>query len=167
MKNKCLIFGTWLFALAFHASGQTGGGFAITQSVIAAGGGQNSAGGAFSLDGTTGQTVAGNASTHAPFTVSSGFWNFTTLAPTASAVSVSGRILTSDGLGLTNARVILTDSNGNSRTVSTGSFGFYRFDNVAAGQIYVVNIGSKRFTFAPQVISVFDNITELNFTANE
>jgi CSLREA domain-containing protein len=87
-------------------------------------------------------------------------------APTAANASVSGRILTTSG-GLGNARVILTDLRGNSRTVSTGTFGYYRFDNVAVGETYIVSVVSKRFTFASQVISVMDNITELNFTANE
>lgn len=88
-------------------------------------------------------------------------------APTAAAVSVSGKIFTSDGRGLANSRVILTDSQGNSRSVSTGSFGYYRFNDVASGQIYVISVVSKRFTFAPQVISLSDEITELNFMANE
>lgn len=87
-------------------------------------------------------------------------------APTAANASVSGRILTAEG-GLRNARVILTDLRGNSRTVSTGTFGYYRFDNVAVGETYIVSVVSKRFTFASQVISVMDHVSELNFTANE
>ena len=60
-------------------SGQSGGNFAVTQSVIASGGGQDSAGGAFSVDGTIGQPVAGGPSSGEAFAVTSGFW-----APTAS-----------------------------------------------------------------------------------
>jgi len=47
-------------------------------------------------------------------------------APTAANVTVSGRILTAEG-GLRNARVVLTDSSGNSRTFLTNSFGLLSF----------------------------------------
>ena len=84
------------------------------------------------------------------------------LAPTAAGVSVSGRVLIG-GRGLTNAVVTLTDQNGNVRSTRTSSFGYYRFDEVAAGQIYVVAIKSKRFQFAPQVVSITEDVSELNF----
>ncbi len=87
------------------------------------------------------------------------------VAPTAANVSVSGRVLTSNGNGLRNAIVILTDSNGNSRNVRTGSFGYYSFDEVEVGATYIVAVRSKRFTFTPQIVSVNDNIGDLDFTA--
>ncbi|MGQ0541596.1 MAG: hypothetical protein ACT4O9_07080, partial [Blastocatellia bacterium] len=49
-------------AVKFTASAQTGGTFTITKSVIAGGGGRT-AGGAFTVDGTIGQSVAGTTST--------------------------------------------------------------------------------------------------------
>lgn len=82
MKNKRIIsaFSALIFLTA-HVFGQTGGNFAIEKSVVAGGGGQNAAGGNFALDGTIGQSAAGNALNNAPFTVTSGFWNFSPLAP--------------------------------------------------------------------------------------
>lgn len=53
--------------------GQSGGVFQISKSVIAGGGG-NSTGGIFNLDGTTGQCVAGSTSTGGIFTLAGGFW---------------------------------------------------------------------------------------------
>lgn len=88
-------------------------------------------------------------------------------APTAATVYISGRVLTPTGRGLSKARVTLLDSNGNSRTVLTGSFGYYRLDDVSVGETYIVGVVSKRFTFTTQVISVTDDIAGLNFTANE
>jgi predicted outer membrane repeat protein len=85
--------------------------------------------------------------------------------PTAANVSVSGRIFTPDGYGLRNARVILTDSGGSARTAISSSFGFYRFDNVTAGEIYVLSVSSKRYQFSPQVVNVMEEINELNFSA--
>ena len=64
-----------------------------------------------------------------------------------------------------NATVILTDSNGNTRATRTGSFGYYRFDEVEAGQTYIFNVSSRRYSFAPQVVTVTEDLTELNFTA--
>lgn len=89
---------------------------------------------------------------------------FETLIPSAAGVSVSGRVF-ADGAGLRNAVVILTDSNGVSRTAQTGSFGYFKFEEVEAGETYTVSVMSKRFQFASQIISVTEEITELNFTA--
>ena len=86
-------------------------------------------------------------------------------APSAATVSIGGRILTDDGRGLTNARVVLTDADGNNRTVITSSFGYYRFDDVEVGQTYIISIVSKRFQFAPQVVFVSEEINALDFTA--
>ncbi|HEY0427168.1 MAG TPA: carboxypeptidase-like regulatory domain-containing protein [Pyrinomonadaceae bacterium] len=87
------------------------------------------------------------------------------LAPTAAAVSVSGRVLTPDGRGLTKASVILTDSQGNSRTVISSSFGYYHFETVAVGETFVLTVSSKRYQFSPQVVFVTEEINELNFLA--
>lgn len=85
--------------------------------------------------------------------------------PTAAAVSVSGRVLAGAGAGLTNAQVLLTDQHGIARTAITSSFGYYRFDDVAAGETYVVSVASKRFQFSPLVVAVADEITGLDLVA--
>lgn len=89
------------------------------------------------------------------------------LAPTAAGTSISGRVMLKNGSGLVNAVVYLTDAQGNSRSVKTTSFGNYQFEDVAAGQNYVIVVVSKRFQFAPQILSVSDNITDLDFIAVE
>lgn len=89
------------------------------------------------------------------------------IEPTAANVSVSGRVLTADGRGLRNAVVTITDSNGNIRSYKTTSFGYYRFDEIEAGETYVIRVLSKQFTFDPRIISVNDEITELNLIAVE
>ena len=52
---------------------QSGGTFVIEKSVIAGGGGQT-VGGAFTLDGTIGETVGGTTSTGGTFALGGGFW---------------------------------------------------------------------------------------------
>lgn len=86
-------------------------------------------------------------------------------APTAATVSISGRVLTPQGRGLINATVILTDTNGNVRTARSGTFGYYRFDEVEAGRTYIFSVRSKRYQFTPQVVNVTEDLTDLNFTA--
>ena len=152
-------------AITATAQVATGGTYSLDQSVIAGGGGQNAAGGTYSLDGTIGQAIAGTTSSNSPFSVAGGFFTAAPVAPTAASVSVSGRVVTDDGRGLRNARVVLTDAIGNSRTALTTSFGYYRFDDVAAGQTYIISVASKRFQFAPQVITVSEEIENLNFSA--
>ncbi len=85
------------------------------------------------------------------------------LAPTAAAVSLSGRVLTPVGNGLMNARITLTDQNGSSRTVTTSSFGYFRFDDVSAGGTVVLSVTSKRYTFAQQVFSLAEDLSDLTF----
>lgn len=84
---------------------------------------------------------------------------------TAASVTVSGRVLTGKNRGVAGAVVYLTDSNGETRSARTNTFGFYRFDNVAAGQTATLEVRSKRFSFPPQAINVNADLSELNFIA--
>src|SRR6266700_3451828 len=115
--------------LTFSIAAQTGGNYDLSHNIIAGGGGSNSAGGTFVVDGTVGQPQAGAVSARDNFDLRGGFWAYQTLTPTASAISVSGRVTTPDGRGLRNAVVKITDSLGFTRSVTTSSFGFYSFDN--------------------------------------
>jgi len=87
--------------------------------------------------------------------------------PTAAGVSVSGRVTTPDGRGLRNARVVITDSHGVARTVTTSSFGFYQFDDVAVGENYVIGVVSKQYRFSSQLIQVADTLTNVDFVGQE
>lgn len=84
---------------------------------------------------------------------------------TAAGVTISGRVFSPSGRGLGRALVTLTDSNGISRTVLTSPFGYYRFNDVAAGQAVVVGVISKKYGFTPQVFVVTGDEENLNFTA--
>lgn len=81
------------------------------------------------------------------------------------AVSVSGRISTSAGQGIRNAHVTITDSGGITREVITGSFGYYSFSNVTAGGTYTIRVTTRRYTFTPQVLTINDNLSNVNFVA--
>lgn len=166
MRHKAVL--CVMLAVSCFADAQSGGQFAITESVIA-GGGVESSNGQFSLGSTSGQTVAGGPARGVGFAVTSGFWNFTPSAnPTASLVSVGGQILTADGQGIRNAILSLTAASGAVRTVRSSSFGYYQFEDVAAGETYILSISTKRFTFSEPtvVVNVTDDITGLDFVAD-
>jgi YD repeat-containing protein len=81
------------------------------------------------------------------------------------SVSVGGRVLTAAGRGIFGATDTLIDANGNARQARTDSFGYYRFEDVAAGQTVIVQVRHKRYDFAPQVLSVAEEVNNVNFTA--
>jgi len=89
-------------------------------------------------------------------------------APTAATVSVGGRVMTSEGRGIRNVVIRLTDSEGNVRTAISNSFGYYRFNDVEAGATYILTASGKRFSFSQpsQVLNVNDETEEVNFIAN-
>ena len=85
----------------------------------------------------------------------------------ATEVSVSGRVMTPDGRGLRNATVSITDSLGVRRTVTTSSFGFYQFDNVAVGPGYMMAVSSKLYRFAALSLNVSGELTNVDFVGQE
>ena len=88
--------------------------------------------------------------------------------PVAADVTVSGRALTAEGRAVSRARILLTDSRtGAARSTLTNQFGYYRFDNVRVGESYLIAIEAKKYNFpsANRVITVFDEITDLDFVA--
>src|SRR5678816_1932876 len=82
---------------------------------------------------------------------------------TAGSAEVSGRVVTSTGQGVRNALVTLRDERGTTVSATTGSFGYFRFESVRTGHNYLATVRSARFTFPPQVISVVDNVADLEF----
>ncbi len=89
------------------------------------------------------------------------------VAPTAAAVSIGGRVFAGKERGLSNAFVTLTDMRGTTRTARTNAFGYYRFDETAAGETYILSVSSKRYQFAPQVLNITDDFDDINFAPIE
>jgi len=98
-----------------------------------------------------------------------GGWGIEFLQSTAAGVSLSGRVATSEGAGIRNARVTISgNSLPEARVTTTGSFGYFSFDDLRAGETYVVTVNSQRYTFTTpsRVITLVDNLTEVDFTAD-
>jgi hypothetical protein len=83
-------------------------------------------------------------------------------------VSVGGRVMTADGRGIRNAHVTLTAPDDETRPVMTAAFGYYRFENVIVGEVYVISVAAKRFTFSrpTQVRFISEEINDVNFIAD-
>lgn len=90
------------------------------------------------------------------------------LAPTAATVSINGRVASITGRGIRGVRLSLTDSSGAIRTATTTASGYYQFDDVQAGETYILSATAKHYTFSQpvQVLNINDEMTEVNFIAN-
>jgi hypothetical protein len=85
--------------------------------------------------------------------------------PGRASVSVRGQITLSNGRGLQNAEVYLQDASGNRQVAITSTFGYYHFDNVEAGQTYIIGVSSKRYHFDARALVVADNLTDVDFVS--
>jgi hypothetical protein len=90
------------------------------------------------------------------------------LSPTAASVSVSGRITATNGNGIQNVRITLTDSDGETQIVLSNALGYYQFTDVLVGETYILSAKSKHYTFSQplQVLNITDETSEVNFIAN-
>lgn len=86
------------------------------------------------------------------------------LPPTAATATIAGRV-TVRGRGLARAYVTIRDATGMIQRTMTNPQGFYRFQDIPTGGSYVVEVSSKRYTFASQVVTINESISGLNFTS--
>ena len=73
--------------------------------------------------------------------------------------------MTSDGHGLRNAQVFLTEANGAVHQVTSSTFGYFNFPSIESGQNVIISVRSKQFQFTPQVVSLNDNVANFQMTA--
>ncbi len=151
--------------LATAAQAQT---YTLEQTAIAGGGMSGGAGGTYNLSSTTGQSAAVNDLRGTPFSISGGFWAPAIFAPTSANVSLGGRIMTADGAGIRNVHLMLMGGSlSTPRVTQTGTFGFFRFNDLPAGETYILTINSQRFVFAQPtvIVNLTNDLTDLNFTS--
>ncbi|MET0753838.1 MAG: hypothetical protein ABWZ66_10715 [Pyrinomonadaceae bacterium] len=96
-------------------------------------------------------------------------WAAGNLVPTAANVNIGGRVMMPDGMtGMPRAKIVLSGGDlTEPRMIMTNPFGYYSFDNLPAGQTYVLTVGSKQYRFSPRsiVITPDDNIQNADFIA--
>jgi hypothetical protein len=167
--NKCLCHLVIFAAFFLVLTNGTVDAQSIEQSVIAGGGRTSSdTNSAYSVTGTVGQSAA-DASSGTPYAIKSGFLTAAPISPTAATVTVSGKITTANGRGIRNVSVVMTDASGTVRRTTSTMFGHFHFTDVMPGGTYIFSAHAKRFTFnqAMQVRSVVEEISDINFVADE
>lgn len=109
------------------------------------------------------RTICSQTTSLSPFAVADN------IGPTASNVTVAGRVLLSTGRAIQGAIVRITDSSGVVRQTRTSATGDYSFNNVAAGGTYVISVVSKQFRFAApsRVVLAADDVADVDFTSIE
>lgn len=161
-----------VFVCPAKAQIASGGSYTLTQTAIANGGASGagaSSGGNFSLEGTIGQNAAGTKQQNATYIFQPGFWTAQVFAPTAAEVTVSGRVLTTDGgRGIRNVVITLTSASGETRKAISGASGYFQFTDVPVGETYVFKADAKRYNFREptQVRSIVEDTNDLIFTAD-
>lgn len=88
--------------------------------------------------------------------------------PSAAYVTISGRAVTADGVGVSGALLtLLNPISGEIRTTRTNLFGFYTIDQVEAGTLYNLSIEHRRYTFAEnsRSFSLNDELANIDFVA--
>lgn len=165
MKIQAAGSAVLLFALS--AVSQTGGPYDLKHSVTAGGGGSSSAG-AYSVTGTIGQAASGTKSTGGQYAVTGGFLVEQALVPTAAGVRVSGRVLTSATRPIKGAVITLMSIDGTVRRSYTNTLGYFRFDDVRAGETYVLQVSAARYTFVTPalLLNIEDEITGISFISS-
>lgn len=90
-------------------------------------------------------------------------------APLAAPVSIDGRVRTALGAGIRGAVVKLIESDGTIHMATTSTFGHFRFTGVSSGQVVLVDVSARRYTFnvPTQLISLEDNVTGIDFVSNQ
>ena len=80
---------------------------------------------------------------------------------------ISGRVLTKMGEGIPHTLVTLTDTSAHTRaqTVTTNSFGYYRFNGLQLGNTYTIAAGSREVKFTPLTISVLEQLQNIDLIA--
>ena len=124
-------------------------------------------------DADAGVTLAGNPNNYAGSPEGGTEFLSTigaTLAATISAApaSISGRVVSSGGRGISTVSVSVVDAQtGSVRFGVTNTFGFYTFNGLAAGNDYVVSIRHKRYSFEPSsvLVNLTDDLSGVNFTS--
>ena len=96
-----------------------------------------------------------------------GNYTLTVVGPVQAPVTVNGKVLTSDGRGLRNATVSITDSQGTVRTTTTSSFGLFSFDNILTGDTYTIRVLSRLFRYTPRTVQLNGNLTLPDFVGLE
>lgn len=87
----------------------------------------------------------------------------------AGTSSLSGRVVTSQGRPISGVRItLLIPATSEVRTAITSPFGYYTFDELEAGQMYILTAGKKGLQFVEnaKALTLYDNVADVDFIAS-
>ncbi len=86
------------------------------------------------------------------------------LAPTSASVRIGGRVSDINGSGVGNLSVEIMNTEGEILKARTNSFGYYALEGLPAGQTYFVEVRHRNRSIASRVITVEQDLYDVNFT---
>ncbi len=86
-------------------------------------------------------------------------------APSSAPASISGRVIGTNGRGVSGARVTLTSDSGQNFVTRTNVFGNFRFTEIPTGRTYFATASSKGMRFDTQAIDLASDIVGLELRA--
>ncbi|MDM7922269.1 MAG: cohesin domain-containing protein, partial [Pyrinomonadaceae bacterium] len=81
--------------------------------------------------------------------------------------SISGRLISATGKPVGNARILLTDTMGNRRSVISNGFGEFEASGFEIGQTITIQVYSKEDTFTPRTVSITGDLVSLDMIADQ
>jgi hypothetical protein len=88
------------------------------------------------------------------------------IGPSPAEVNVSGRVVSATGVGIANARVVMTSPTGTQHQATTNHTGAFTVTGITAGHSYSVEASAKSYSFPSMIIEVMDEIDDLEIRAN-
>jgi hypothetical protein len=87
-------------------------------------------------------------------------------APTAADAYISGQVTMAGGRGISKVRVMISGGDLEEPLYTlTNAFGYYKFENLTVGETYILEVTSRRYSFAnpTSVVTLQDNVSGTNF----
>ncbi len=79
--------------------------------------------------------------------------------------TITGRVLTAEGIPVSGVTMRMADDSGVSRSARTNPFGYYQFAGVMSGQLYSISVKSRTAAISTRSIFVAGDISNFDFTA--
>lgn len=88
------------------------------------------------------------------------------VTPTAADAYISGQVTMAGGRGIQKVRVMISGGDLEEPLYTlTNAFGYYKFENLSVGETYILEVTSRRYSFANPtlVVNLQDNVSGTNF----
>jgi hypothetical protein len=141
-------------------------GVAVCTNVALNGSGQATCQMSFSIAGNYNITAQFSGNTNFNASASAAPLVQQVIGPTAASVGVTGRVVAAEnGAGVYGARVVMTDSAGQSRIAMTNPFGYYRFTDVQAGATYTFTVYAKGYAAGEGIVrTITEDVTDFDIS---